>query len=229
MLKMILNLISVALLALIYFVCEKQQINPIWELEYYLFKCQKYRTLAKVVRAVNRSFTSAERRQIQLDLIGCARTNIKEFHEILQREIYLLEEQDALKKKALYTRLDQDEDTLLKKIAKDLKQTKPRLWANAKEFDDLAQRGFGGSWTFEFDCTREYTDGTWRRHRKSCIRRLGCCARTCGCCEMPRRARGGPQTLTYPYRSHCTSECGCCTRWRGFDSLQQPERCLRSD
>lgn len=102
MLKMILNLISAALLALIYFVCKKQHINPIWELEYYLFKCQKYRTLAKIVRAVNRSFTSAEKRQIQLDLIGGAKANIKEFHEILQREIYLLEEQDALKKKALY-------------------------------------------------------------------------------------------------------------------------------
>lgn len=175
--------------------------------------------MAKIVRAVNRSFTSAEKRQIQLDLIGGAKANIKEFHEILQREIYLLEEQDALKEKALYPGLDQDEDTLLKRIAKDLKQTKVRLWTNAKEFDDLAQRGFGGSRTFEFDCTREYTNGAWNKHQQSCIRRLGCCVRTCGCCEKPRRARGGQQTLTYPYRSHCTSECGCCTRRRGFDGL----------
>lgn len=105
MLKLVSTLISFGLPALIYFVCEQQQINPIWELEYYLFKGQKCQPLAKIVRAVNRSFTPENIKQIELSLIRRANASTNKFHEILQKEIYLLEEKDTLEKKRSHTGL----------------------------------------------------------------------------------------------------------------------------
>jgi hypothetical protein len=46
--------------------------------------------------------------------------------------------------------------------------------------------------------------------RQDCANRGGCCGRACQCCENlpdPRRVKGW---------GHCTEQCGCCYRARGF-------------
>ncbi|CRL25016.1 unnamed protein product [Penicillium camemberti] len=55
--------------------------------------------------------------------------------------------------------------------------------------------------------------------REDCANRGGCCGRQCKCCERPpdsRRMKGW---------GHCTVECACCYRQRGFE-LQDTDRRL---
>lgn len=46
---------------------------------------------------------------------------------------------------------------------------------------------------------------------EDCSGRGGCCSRSCRCCsqrQLSKREKG---------RGHCTTECWCCTNWRGFE------------
>lgn len=46
---------------------------------------------------------------------------------------------------------------------------------------------------------------------EDCSGQGGCCSRSCGCCshrQLSEREKG---------RGHCTTECWCCTNWRGFE------------
>lgn len=60
--------------------------------------------------------------------------------------------------------------------------------------------------------------------RNVCARRGGCCGRSCKCCsEKPPvqdRLRGW---------GHCTTECGCCNRIRGFDLKKEDEKLFQPD
>lgn len=59
--------------------------------------------------------------------------------------------------------------------------------------------------------------------RRDCARRGGCCGRRCQCCENP------PESNRMKGWGHCTSQCNCCYRARGFPAstadrkLCQPE------
>lgn len=65
----------------------------------------------------------------------------------------------------------------------------------------------------------------WYMHQvlvEDCAGRQGCCARGCGCCldrkiDPTRRLGVG----------HCTLECGCCRRARGFDVPEEDRRLLK--
>ena len=74
-----------------------------------------------------------------------------------------------------------------------------------------------------FDLWRSHPK--WYMHRvlvEDCASRHGCCARGCGCCLNrtidPRRGLGV---------GHCTFECGCCCRARGFDVSKEDKRLLK--
>jgi hypothetical protein len=60
--------------------------------------------------------------------------------------------------------------------------------------------------------------------RNDCARRGGCCGRSCKCCgEKPPvqgRLRGW---------GHCTTECGCCNRIRGFDLKKEDKKLFQPD
>lgn len=140
-----------------------------------------------------------------------------EFEEILQQELSLLEEKDALEKQALIGTLGPDEKASLAQITKDLKQVQPRAWKIRQSLADKRPKGSLGSWLLEFFMVPN--DERWEEERFECSLRLGCCERGCGCCEKPRKGRAG-QTSEPLERSHCTIECGCCIRWRGFHHLR---------
>lgn len=220
MLGIILSAVSTVLLVsfliLVYIVVKRLDINLIWELEYYL-EVNNYQAPTKLVRSVNKAFASQEEKQKQLDLIHSCQANEKKFHETVQQEIYLLENKDLLeRKKADNGRLVQDDEALLAKIKHNLRQVRPRLWANAQEFDDIGSQWVHGPWTLEFEC-ESLADDMWEKHQLSCQRRLACCARRCGCCTKPRKGPAGQnQVLESDELSHCTVECGCCIRWRGL-------------
>ena len=195
MLGTILSAVSIVLLVsfliLVYTVVKRLDTNLIWELEYYL-ELNNYQAPTKLVRIVNKAFASQEEKQKQLDLIHSCQANEQKYHETVQQEIYLLESKAVLERKKADKRfLAQDDEALLANIKHNLRQVRPRLWANAQEFDEISSQWVRGPWTTEFECERDLADDMWEKHRLSCQRRLACCARRCGCCTKPRKGPAG--------------------------------------
>lgn len=211
-----------AFLCLVCIVIKRLQINLVWELECYLEE-RGYKKLVKPIRAVNKAFTPPELKEIELQLIESWNDCRRELQEILQREIYLLEERDALKKQACTSNLSRDEKASLTQIKYDLTQVKPHLWKNSQRFVYVKSHLGIGSWLLEFE--RLSPEEEWESGQHDCAIRLGCCGRDCGCCERPRKGREGqhPSFDRTDY-SHCTVECGCCIRWRGFRHLEKNGR-----
>ena len=211
MLTLLLGTFSVALLSLACLVIKRRRINLVWELERYL-GLQEYKNLVKPVRAINRAFTPIEKTKRECKFIGEWIRKEKEIDGVYQREIYLLEEKDALDA-ARRDGLSPDEKTaLLGKIEEDLGQIKPQLWKKAQDLNEIDSRLEDGSWVLEFLLSSE--DEEWERGKDDCLDGLGCCARGCGCCKKDRKHPG--QALGAIPPSHCTIDCGCCIRWRGF-------------
>jgi hypothetical protein len=59
--------------------------------------------------------------------------------------------------------------------------------------------------------------------RNDCIRRGGCCGRSCQCCEKP------PGSNRLKGWGHCTLECACCNRFRGFKLTAEEESLFQPD
>ncbi|RAL02901.1 uncharacterized protein BO80DRAFT_443150 [Aspergillus ibericus CBS 121593] len=75
---------------------------------------------------------------------------------------------------------------------------------------------------FEFLQHHRNDDGqtlAWEEDKIMCASLGGCCGRSCRCCERPLRLYlmpdGGEKAMVGFY-GHCTAECGCCMRHRGF-------------
>ena len=218
MFTLLLSAFPAALLGLTCFVIKRQRINLVWELECYLGN-RGYRKLIKPVRAINRAFTPRERMEREIKFIRDWAQKRKEMERVFQREIYLLQEKDALDA-ARRDSLSADEKTAsLSKIEGDLGQIKPQLWKNAQDLVEIRSRPEHGSWILEFMLPSD--DEEWERKQYRCAVGLGCCARGCGCCKKGRRRHAG-QSVRNNVATHCTIECGCCIRWRGF---RHPKDC----
>lgn len=149
MFTLLLSAFPAALLGLTCFVIKRQRINLVWELDRYLGN-QGYRKLIKPVRAINRAFTPRERMEREIKFIRDWAQKRKEMERVLQREIYLLQEKDALDA-ARRDSLSADEKTAsLSKIEGDLGQIKPQLWKNAQDLVGIRSRPEHGSWILEF-------------------------------------------------------------------------------
>lgn len=67
-----------------------------------------------------------------------------------------------------------------------------------------------------------YKPMLWMDCRKACAQADGCCGRTCNCCAGPLRTYLEPSEDPYELRNtvgvygHCTAECECCVRHKGF-------------
>ena len=211
-----------AFLCLVCIVMKRQKINLIWKLECYLEE-QGYRKLVKPIRAVNKAFTPPEKKEIELQLIEAWNDCQRELYEIVQREIYLLEERDALEKQALISNLRPDEEASLTQIKDNLMQVKPCLWKNSQRFVYIKSLLGRGSWLLEFEMLP--LEEEWASDKSDCALGMGCCGRDCGCCERPRKGREGQHhSFNRAIYSHCTMECGCCIRWRGFHHLEETGR-----
>ncbi|OJJ33365.1 hypothetical protein ASPWEDRAFT_43432 [Aspergillus wentii DTO 134E9] len=159
--------------------------------------------------------THEEHRQRQINFFNAWTATTEEFDEILQREIYLLEEMVELEKVTLPTYKAPGEDARLEQIREELKGIKMRLVNTAKRFWELDTQNPGGVWLLTQGMQSE--DVRWKHSQYQCRLRFGCCARGCGCCMKPRRGPPGKEeSVLRAYASHCTVECGCCIRWRGF-------------
>lgn len=209
---LLLSAFSVTLLSLVWFVAKRQRLL---KLERYLGDRQ-YRKLIKPVRAINRALTPREKMEREHKFIRDWIRTQREIDGVLQREIYLLEEEENLNA-ARRNGVSLDEQAaLMSKIEGDLGQIRPRLWKNAQDLIKMDSRRDLGSWTLEFF---QSPGEQWKREGIDCNSGLGCCARNCGCCEEGQRSHA-EQSVRYDVATHCTIECGCCIRWRGFRRLE---------
>lgn len=206
MLTLIPSAFLAAFLCLVCIMFKRLQINLVWKLECYLEE-QGYKKLVKPIHVFNKAFTPPEQKEIELEIIESWKDSQRELHEILQHEIYLLEERDTLEKQACTSNLSQDKKVLLMQIKDDLMQVKPCLWKVSQRFVYIKSHLRAGSWLLEFEMLPPEEE--WESGQHDCAIRLGCCGQDCGCCERPRKGREGQHhsfnTTNY---SHCSVECG---------------------
>lgn len=138
---LLLSAFSVTLLSLVWFVAKRQRLL---KLERYLGDRQ-YRKLIKPVRAINRALTPREKVEREQKFIRDWIRTQREIDGVLQREIYLLEEEEDLNA-ARRNGVSLDEQAaLMSKIEGDLGQIRPRLWKNAQDLIKMDSRRELGS------------------------------------------------------------------------------------
>lgn len=212
------NVLGIGLSALAAFVAFRQRFNPLWSLELLLHRW-RFRTLVKPVRVVNKAFTSKEAELREKGQLRARSAMSKEFLEIQQFELYLLDEKEMLEAEAVKEpvgSLTPDQEAKKEMIQEELGWIRPRLFYNGQRFSDLVSQWVDGCWTLEV----EEKPLKQRFHEKElfCDLKTGCCARDCGCCRRPRRTLNGTQNAVSPdVKVHCTIYCGCCMRWQGLD------------
>lgn len=136
-----------------------------------------------------------------------------EMRRIVQREIYLKEEVQALQK-ALTLSLPSEEKAVQKYIL-------GTYGEELRDLNDQYLRHVKGTWKQDVGgptAALKRAFKAWRQDpdwylcewlRQDCAGRGGCCARDCGCCGKAR------DTHREQNRGHCTGTCGCCIRTCG--------------
>ena len=131
---------------------------------------------------------------------------------VVQREIYVREEANALQKSLALEEVDNQDKRATKQARlegyeDELEALNNRYWELvycAGGFESVMPAGILGR---AFKSCR--TDPEWylcQWLREDCARRGGCCGRGCGCCEKART------TERQWNQGHCTSVCSCCIR-----------------
>ncbi|CAP98747.1 Pc22g14590 [Penicillium rubens Wisconsin 54-1255] len=136
------------------------------------------------------------------DLKGLLQTEVA-LRENTQREIALKEKIEELAKEDTYATVVQDLQEELSTLSKEYWTLERRWWEIRSSYcDGPLARGI------EFWRSQP----KWYMHRvlvEDCVGRGGCCGRDCGCCSHRQSERKFAV-------GHCTVECSCCERARGF-------------
>lgn len=138
-----------------------------------------------------------------------------------QREVFLKEEIGKLDMSS--TEYDQKQ---LHKWTEELELLDKEYWCLERKLYDAESRGKNGPVKEAYFSLRQkpgwHLKSKWLR--EDCAKRGGCCGRQCKCCESP------PGSHRIKGWGHCTIECACCYRRRGFkledeedQKLFQPE------
>ncbi|OJJ87384.1 uncharacterized protein ASPGLDRAFT_23400 [Aspergillus glaucus CBS 516.65] len=143
---------------------------------------------------------------------------------IVQREIYLNEEVQALYKSL--SLLPPNTDAAVSAAAAAAAEAESQLNAHEKELRYLNYVYWAHKrhiWLLEagtpvsaagraYEARRKHIPDWYLSEwlRRDCAGRGGCCGRGCECCERARNTRDREWS-----HGHCTSACGCCVRTRG--------------
>lgn len=172
--------------------------------------------LADAIRSLSRAFTSYDAREQQWQWIAEWEQEEINGDSIIQRETYLLEEVDSRQKAAVSSRLSHEKAREIEAWKQELSQINQRLWHHKQERAALLCRVPGGAWIREYYTRRQRQDKWWEDKRVACENKGGCCERDCICCDKVRQTMSGQRCKYEKPHSHCTTECGCCIRDRGF-------------
>lgn len=186
-------------------------IDVVGNIDRYFHKRRHYR-IATMIRDFDKATNT--KRVHEKDMVEVERLQEMYLrkHVLAQREIYLMEQLDALH--------DPGRVTI----------PQPQTLAEVEE--ELA--GIISQFYQTIDDIREYIEpvrippyGPWARDiylnwdrelrkkgRRRCLEISGCCVRGCRCCHQKRKGATGRQSKLHNVEMHCTSECGCCIRSR---------------
>jgi hypothetical protein len=167
--------------------------------------------LATGLRGFEMHFVSSESKRIQNKWRNRRRKESRKGFSILQREIYLKEEVEALLKVSRIRPLSTEEGTELKAWEKELEGFDQEYWIHKRAWHKLTLEKPKGPWVREWDASYRRSAILSPKQRSLCIGRGGCCERECGCCERDLKTHREKNKY-----GHCTMECGCCIRARGF-------------
>ncbi|KAI9933666.1 hypothetical protein ASPWEDRAFT_30496 [Aspergillus wentii DTO 134E9] len=139
---------------------------------------------------------------------------------IVQREIYVRDEAQALKKMLeLSSDVDTAKASQLSAYEEELTSLNDQYWVHERSLWILTGGGPVGALKRGYKATR--SDPNWYLCawlRQECAGRGGCCGRACGCCEKSR------DTWRDLKRGHCTTACGCCMRSRKKTGVKGGEK-----
>lgn len=99
--------------------------------------------------------------------------------EILQLELYLLDEKEMLEaEQDVANSLNHDKEATMEMIQEEIGWTIQKLWLDGQQFSDLHLQWVEGRWTLE----RNEVPSQQKFHKRplSCLLSLDCCARDCG-------------------------------------------------
>lgn len=139
--------------------------------------------------------------------------------ELKQREEALNHRVTALQKaKAI-----EPDSCELEEVNKQLEET--RLQFPRKEHDLYgAVSMLTSSLKQDYDSLRCNTTWFMRKEMvQDCSDRGGCCSRKCGCCSQRYLSKGTKGD------GHCTTECWCCTAFRGFEMSKEDKMEMAKD
>ena len=113
------------------------------------------------IHALNKSLTPAEEKEKQLDRVRSWEDSLKKYDEMIQREIYLLDEKELLEERDTHgDGLMLGESVVLDRIKREPSTIGPRLWTIGQKFSQLRLEGASGSWTLEY--STEPRKETWK-------------------------------------------------------------------
>ena len=113
------------------------------------------------IHALNKSLTPAEEKEKQLDRVRSWEDSLKKYDEMIQREIYLLDEKELLEERDTHgDGLMLGERVVLDRIKREPSTIGPRLWTIGQKFSQLRLEGASGSWTLEY--STEPRKETWK-------------------------------------------------------------------
>lgn len=182
--------------------------------------------VADFIQLVEMAFSLSRSRQ-ESELEEFIR-RITEFHRHSQRYQYFAETIEELKRETSAHHLNERQKCLQKKATKELDSLPWQVYESAQSLENYRKATFGNVWI------RSWLAGYDKTHKSSarseCKSRLGCCAATCGCCHRPREIPAGAGPDEPPGRpfmrlagkgwlgvyAHCSIDCWCCIRRRGF-------------
>lgn len=130
---------------------------------------------------------------------------------ILHREVYLKEEVDTLEKLQKIQTLTEKEQEKLNGYREELQKVDGEWWFHKRAKGKLNFEKPKGAWIRRYDTAGHSHMNEWRK--SYCKSRGGCCNYDCGCCEKPLN---NPRS---PKQYHCSEECPCCIRRRGFRKI----------
>lgn len=148
---------------------------------------------------------------------------------IVQREIYLNEEIQALHKSLSLLSINTDAaisaaaaeaEIQLNAHEKELQYLNYVYWAHKRHIWLLEAGAPVSAAGRAYEARRKHIPDWYLSEwlRRDCAGRGGCCGRGCGCCERARNTRDREW-----HHGHCTSACGCCVRTRGCGRAKEVE------
>lgn len=130
---------------------------------------------------------------------------------IVEREIYLKEEIEALEKQQKVEDLSTEDRKRLEKYTKELKGLDLEWWIHVKDEAKNWHNAPKGPIVRQF---KVLTDLQPETLVSNCKLKGGCCNYDCGCCQTPRETSRGSLS------DHCSVlYCRCCIRRRGCEEV----------